>query len=388
MNKPKVYILTDYYLPGYKAGGVLRSLSSLVKTLNSHFDFFICTRDRDCGDNKPYPNVKVNEWTSGGPGVHTYYINARLLTIPLILNSMRAGAKDIIYLTSFFSPYFTILPLLFIRLGLLKANCVILAPRGELSTGCLAVKKFKKALFLKLAISLGLYKNIVWHASSVIESDQIRASLGLVANSILEAPDIICSSEIIDLPKSQKKSGSLRIIFLSRISPVKNLVFLLRVLKRSKKKIHLDIFGPLEDTKYWNDCENLIDDMPLNVSISYLGSIQSHNVISTFAKYDLFALPTLGESFGNVILESLMAGTPVLLSDKTPWLKSKLGGVQVLDLNEESWIRALDSRVEEGGAVYSEKSVDAIKYAKTYQAESNAIEKNMNLFSIYLKNKI
>lgn len=37
------------------------------------------------------------------------------------------------------------------------------------------------------------------------------------------------------------------------------------------------------------------------------------------ADYHLFVLLTAGENFGNSIFEALHAGTPVLISDKTPW---------------------------------------------------------------------
>ena len=37
-----------------------------------------------------------------------------------------------------------------------------------------------------------------------------------------------------------------------------------------------------------------------------------------FQEYDLLFLPTKGENFGHVILESMSAGTPVLISDTTP----------------------------------------------------------------------
>src|SRR5690606_20694183 len=42
-------------------------------------------------------------------------------------------------------------------------------------------------------------------------------------------------------------------------------------------------------------------------------------VAALFSKYDLFFLPTRGENYGHVIAEALSMGTPVLISDQTPW---------------------------------------------------------------------
>ncbi len=44
-------------------------------------------------------------------------------------------------------------------------------------------------------------------------------------------------------------------------------------------------------------------------------------------EHDLFFLPTLGENFGHVISESLSSGTPVLISDTTPWRNLRAKGI-------------------------------------------------------------
>jgi glycosyltransferase involved in cell wall biosynthesis len=59
--------------------------------------------------------------------------------------------------------------------------------------------------------------------------------------------------------------------------------------------------------------------LPNNVRVNYIGIVRPHEVLATFSKYDLFFFPTSGENYGHVIAESLMAGTPVLISNKTPW---------------------------------------------------------------------
>lgn len=343
--------------------------------------FFICTRDRDCGDTKPYFGLKPNQWSKYNSSVYIFYVNARLTNISSILHFTKVGAKDTIYMTSFFSLYFTIIPLLFLRLGYLRGARVILAPRGELSPGCLAIKKNKKRFFLYLATKIGLYKNLIWHASTESEVIQIKNVLGSTAKSIFKAPDILALEESVVSQKNPKKSGLLRLIFLSRVSPVKNLFFLLRALSKCKKKISLDIYGPLEDLNYWSKCEFLIDRLPVNLSVKYLGLIEPDNVVNTFCQYDLFVFPTLGESFGNVILESLSAGTPVLLSDNTPWQKSDCGGIDVLQLDESVWAEAIDQWVDLGQIDYLKKSIDAIDYVKKFQLQADAIEKNIILFS-------
>lgn len=59
--------------------------------------------------------------------------------------------------------------------------------------------------------------------------------------------------------------------------------------------------------------------LPSNILVSYKGSVSYDKVSDIFENYHLFFLPTHGENFGHVILESLSSGCPVLISDQTPW---------------------------------------------------------------------
>ncbi|MBZ5586525.1 MAG: glycosyltransferase, partial [Acidobacteriia bacterium] len=84
--------------------------------------------------------------------------------------------------------------------------------------------------------------------------------------------------------------------------------------------VDFDIYGPIEDGSYWQECQNLIGRLPTNIQVQYKGMIPHRQVYTALSRYDLFLFPTLGENFGHVIAEALLAGCPVLISDQTPWL--------------------------------------------------------------------
>ena len=63
----------------------------------------------------------------------------------------------------------------------------------------------------------------------------------------------------------------------------------------------------------------LIAQLPANVHVEHKGVVDSEQVGAQMSRYHLMYLPSQGENFGHVILESLMAGRPVLISDQTPW---------------------------------------------------------------------
>ena len=58
----KVVVFIDWFLPGYKAGGPIRSVANIIDHLGSEFEFYIITSDRDLGDSLPYENIVTDQW--------------------------------------------------------------------------------------------------------------------------------------------------------------------------------------------------------------------------------------------------------------------------------------------------------------------------------------
>ena len=234
-----------------------------------------------------------------------------------------------LYLNSFFDSVFTIMPLLARRLGLLVEAPVLLAPRGEFSTGALRLNRLKKRVYIWLSQFFGLYNNIRWHASSEYETDDIKREISVVDDVILVALDLPTRVSTEEKPQFEwcTSQEALRVVFLSRISPMKNLNYALRVLERVTAQVVFDIYGPIEDAAYWQLCLELCNSMPQNIAITYRGAILPNDVAKTFANYDLFLFPTQGENYGHVIAESLSVGTSVLLSDQTPWRNLEADGL-------------------------------------------------------------
>src|ERR1700685_2579717 len=121
---PSILVFADWYLPGYKAGGLITALSNLVDFIGDTFDLYVFTRDRDLTDKNTYPDIQVNQWQTVG--------KARVLyTSDLSFRHLRRRvfevAPDIIYLNSFFSPL-VIKTLCLRKLGLLPKCAFVLAP--------------------------------------------------------------------------------------------------------------------------------------------------------------------------------------------------------------------------------------------------------------------
>jgi glycosyltransferase involved in cell wall biosynthesis len=296
-----------------------------VDHLGDEINFRVLTSDRDFGDVEAYPNIVADSWQRVGKA-EVFYLSRRRRSLGSLRTLLRTTKHDLLYLNSLFSPTFSGKPLLLRRLGLVPKSRLILAPRGELSPKAIMLKALKKRVYLSLTKMLGFYRDVVWQASSEYEERDIRFWFGGNARVVVTR-DLPPSLGAKEPHRREKTAGSLKLLFLSRVSRIKNLIGALELLKEVKGKVALDVYGPLEDKKYWAECQRSMGSLPKNVRVKYCGSVEHHRVVDVMAEYDLFFLPSLGENFGHVILEALLAGCPVLISDRTLWRNLRDRGV-------------------------------------------------------------
>jgi glycosyltransferase involved in cell wall biosynthesis len=319
--KPVILTFIGHYLPGYKAGGILRTTVNRVDYLCDQFEFWIVTRDRDLGEDKPYPDIKLNQWQQVGNAM-VYYLSPQSNTVTNVRHLILGTPHHVLYLNSFFD-LFTIKVLLIRMLGWANFKRVIVAPWGEFAWASLKQKYVKKLVFIQMARFFRLYNNVTWQASSEFEAQDITNVMKIKHDSIHVAFDFPIKNipDIFPVVTFESSSGDedLKIVFLSRISREKNLDYALRVLNKVDIKVLFDIYGPTENETYWKECKEIISQLPAHVIVNYLGIVNPKQVLNIFGSYDLFFFPAGGEAYGHVIAESLMAGTPVLISTETPW---------------------------------------------------------------------
>jgi glycosyltransferase involved in cell wall biosynthesis len=384
-NKKKkiVLIFVGTYIPGYKAGGPIQSIKNLVDQLGNDFEFKIITSDRDFGDNKTFNNIKQGIWNKVNKA-SVYYLSQNESSLGKLKKLLNLYSHDVLYLNSFFSPVFTIKPLILRRLGMIKKVPIIIAPRGEFSLGALKLKKIKKYLYFETARLFGLYNNIIWQASSKCEEKDIRRLFGSKI-SVIIAPNLpppLYKQEKQLNRRNIKIAGSLKIIFLSRISKKKNLIGALNILKKLSGKVLFDIYGPLEDKDYWIKCTKIIKELPNNIRVQYIDAVKHEQVKTLMKEHDLFFLPSFGENFGHVILEALVSGCPVLISDQTPWQNLERKGIGWdLPLNcPEKFQDVLQKCIDMNEQEYRILSERAHKFGLKIIEDKTTLNQNRKLF--------
>jgi glycosyltransferase involved in cell wall biosynthesis len=334
-----------------------------VDQVGDKFEIFIICRDRDLNASAPYPNIKIDQWNKMGKA-KVFYASRRMISLTGMIKLLKETRYDVLYLNSFFSFSFTILPLIIRYFGIIKLKPCAIAPRGEFSKNALVLKKSKKFFYLKAVKLFGLYNNLYWQASSHFELLDIRRVLHRVPKKVKIASDLISVPRLNFKKNSNVKPGNFKIIFLSRISPIKNLDYLIETLIKVKKPLEFSIFGPKLDLKYWNKCNKLIKKLPSHIKVNINEEVCPSKIQDVFSQHDLFTFPTKGENFGHVILESLGAGTPVLLSDKTLWKDDKLLGLQTLPLNNNLWTTSIEKWAELTQEKLLKRKQAALSYAK------------------------
>ena len=308
LPQDKIYILTPYFHPAKEGGGPVISLKNLVNNVNKNF--VIITSNLEVRSRKKIfktSNAIIRKQI-GGNDVFYFNFNNTIRFIFQYLKIIKT--PRLVYINSFFNFKFSFLPILLFKK-------IILSPRGELSPEALAKKKYLKKIYLSLFKIVSIRNNIVFHSTSSVETVDIY---NLFPKSRIVQ---ISNLSLVKKPKSKsikKNQNELKILYISRILPHKNLNFVIETLSRlSKLNIELSIYGVIEDQKYWELCLEKLK--AVDFKFNFYGYVNNEDLGKIFSNHHLFFLPTLGENFGHIISESLQYSCPVLISDQTPWKK-------------------------------------------------------------------
>jgi glycosyltransferase involved in cell wall biosynthesis len=367
-NRLRVLVACEHYLPGFRAGGPIRSVANLVDWLADEVAIYIYTRDRDICEERAYSGILPDTWLSQG-GVYIYYASPKVARLG-VRARIDEVSPNLLYLNGWFSP-FTIGALWNRRFGRLPTP-ILLAPRGELSAGALSLKRLKKRLYIALCQRTHCAQGISYHATSAAEVNEIQESFG-TQNRIFAVPNLPPRKRAKGGNQFElKQSGKLSLLFLSRISPKKNLEYLLNVLDECHGEIFLTVAGPCNDMGYLHRLKAAADGLRANVRTVWRGEIPHADVETCMAQHNLFVLPTLGENYGHAIVEAWRAGLPTLISDKTPWrITSPADGGWGLPLEHSGkWRDVINQCVRHDEAVWAKWRAGAVSRAEQIDREA------------------
>ncbi len=322
----KIFITIPWFYPAYKAGGPVQSIVNMISELKEGFEYRIFCSDTDLNE-EPLPDIEKDRWTHYNDYTEVWYASRENRSNTLV-NEVKKYDPHILYIVGLFSWHFNIVPIFFC-----EAKKKILSVRGMLHSGALSQKKGKKLLYLVALKLSGKHKKLVFHATDEEERQQIRKNFSNAVEVKVASnfPRLIGGGE-----HAVKEAGSLRMISVALISPMKNHLLILKSLASVTANILYDIYGPVKDQAYWQQCIDQIKLLPANIIVRYNGDVQPVLVPQLLHQNDLFVMPSKSENFAHAIVEALSAGLPVITSHHTPWnrLESAKAGINTTETED------------------------------------------------------
>ena len=260
-----------------------------------------------------------------------YYTDYGKHSYKEILDLIEEVKPDTIYENSFFSAD-DLIPVLSYKRNNPEVK-VIVVPRGEFYPERLKVGFLKKKIYIAVLKITGEMKKIYFQGTGFEECAQIKKVLGVPKDNVFDIQNLSIIKK--ENTKIEKNQGTLRLVYIARIHPTKNLLKAIEYLQGVKGNVVYDIFGSIEDKEYWEQCENRINKLPENIKVEYKGSIDHELVAETLLKYHAYYMPTMGENFGHSIVEAMLVGRTVIISDQTPWTEVNEHGGYAIPLSNE-----------------------------------------------------
>jgi glycosyltransferase involved in cell wall biosynthesis len=385
--KPRILVCNQFFYPGYKAGGPVQSLVQLIDELHTQYEFCVLTSAYDLNSTTPYPSVATNTFTTvtlNNKIELTVYYSTIKLTKTAFKNIVSFIKPNIVFVNGMFDYNYCVLPFLSTKFFSENNIRLVISPRGMLQAGALLQKKLKKQIFLTAIKLFTSIKNAYWHATDEQEKLDIIKHFPTAHQSIFVASNVT-KKPINNSIWLNKKSGSLQLIYLSIITPKKNLLLVIQVLANCKQNISLHIYGAIKEAAYWQQCQQLIQQLPSNISVVYKNTVEPENVQQTLQQYHALILLTQGENFGHALFEALSVGRPIITSNFTPWqqLQQQYAGQNIdIKIPIQSIAKELDN-----WANFNQEGMDsyyngAYKLATKYFNQQHYQQQYQRLFAL------
>ncbi len=229
--------------------------------------------------------------------------------LPSLVRYIRQEKPDVILAAMW--PLTVIAPLA-TKLSLQKTICVI-SEHGILSAQYKDQGRLHDVeLKASMAISCRLSDKVIAVSKGVARDIAKLSSLPLESIDVIYNPasKIAQNNSQLDNPFNGREG--LSIIAVGRYKKVKNHVLLIKAFALVRKKIKATLYL-VGDGEFREEYEALIESLNLQESVVLTGFISDPSAYYSYA--DLFVLSSNYEGFGNVIVEAMDVGTPVVATD-------------------------------------------------------------------------
>ena len=333
------------YIPAYRYGGPIYSVHGLCKALATDHDVHVFTTNIDGPNNSSVPlgtPVEID-------GVKVWYFSCPFLRRLYWSPSMKKALKkhiprfDLVHLHSIF-----LWPTWAAALNARSCGVpYILAPRGMLVKDLIRKKsRWSKTVWIKLFERYNLEQAAAIHVTTTVEKRECERfgfrlpPISIVPNGI-NVNDFTNNSERISNCIKNLLDKQPMVLFLSRISWKKGLDRLIPALSHVPEA-HLVIAGNDEEN-YTPFLISLANQYGVKQRVTFSGPVRNGDKKALLKAAKVFTLPSHSENFGNVVLEALAVGCPVVVTPQVGLadVVTKCGAGLVVEGEPENIARAI-----------------------------------------------
>jgi glycosyltransferase involved in cell wall biosynthesis len=197
----------------------------------------------------------------------------------------------------------------------------LFTPHGMLDPWSLSQGRLKKKIYLALRLRRDLVRASALHFADELERD-LAAGLQLSTPALVER-HVVDLSEFQTLPPKDQfrqrypQLGNRPIVlFLSRLHPKKGLDLLIPAFAKLKTRDAVLVLAGPGDDRYVSHLKDLAQQHGVLECTLFTGMLFGIDRVAAMVDADVFVLPSHQENFGIVVIESLAASTPVIISDQ------------------------------------------------------------------------
>jgi len=158
----------------------------------------------------------------------------------------------------------------------------------------------------------------------------------------------------------EDKDREVRALYVGRVAPEKNLKLLVDIFS-DLKDIHLTVVG---DGTYLSEMRQLLPDA------EFTGKLVGTDLSRAYANGDFFVFPSRTETFGNVVLEAMSSGLPVVVTDSEAPKELVENGVTGIISSSDDAFRGAVERLAEDAPLRERMGRAAREYTETRSWEA------------------
>lgn len=203
-----------------------------------------------------------------------------------------------------------------------KDAYTIFGPVGGGQAAPAALKEYEKSTFIatvretinKSISKLSLYKKAINGFDKVYAINR-ETALYLPKSADCERLfELAIADELRNLDIKKSNNDIIQIMYMGRFIEKKGVILMLDIIKSLPKDLPLRLTiygsGPLK-----NQMQSIIDENDLGDKVTIAGAVKHSEISKAYACADIFIMPSLRETSGNVLIEAMAHKLPVIALD-------------------------------------------------------------------------